>query len=277
MMTLTKVVLAGLGYALLKNRNQVVKELRKSNKPKAKDKPNTAQEIVNKPVTLDIKPDGLGKIEKPSVITKAPERKIVRPEPEKEPKKKLSELDEYVLEQVDKEQHKNDKAKDIDTYVMDEVNAETERLKKALEREKAEKEALREKYHEHLYKSHIEENQDDSKRIKKEIKNVIDSSVSASARDESILKVVENAYMDFKSMNGGSYSINDNERNELRKVVSNKNVTIDAFQKIMNNEKHRSNSEFERVLRERGLDKSTKPTSNGYEYRGLSGSISSWM
>lgn len=275
MMTLTKVVLAGLGYALIKNRNQVVKELQKSNKPKAK--PNTAQEIINKPVTLDIKPDGFGKIEKPAVITRTPERKIVRPEPEKEPKKKLSDLDEYVLEQVDKEQHKNDKARDIDSYVMDEVNAETERLKKALEREKAEKEALLEKHHEHLYKSHVEDDNDDSKRIQKEIKVGIDSSISASARDESILKVVENAYLDFKSMKGGSYTINDRERNELRKVVSNKNITTDAFQKIMDNEKHQSNSDFERVLRERGLDKSAKPIYDDYEYDGPSRFISSWM
>lgn len=265
MMTLTKVVLAGLGYALIKNRNQVVKELQKSNKPKAKS--DTAQEIINKPVTLETKPDGLGKLEKPAVITRTPERKIVRPEPEKEPKKKLSELDEYVLEQVDKEQHKNDKAKDIDSYVMDEVNAETERLKKALEREKC---------HEHLYKSHVEDDNDDSKRIQKEIKVGIDSSISASARDESILKVVENAYLDFKSMKGGSYAINDRERNELRKVVSNKNITTDAFQKIMDNEKQ-SNSDFERVLRERGLDKSAKPIYDDYEYDGPSRFISSWM
>ena len=274
MMTLTKVVLAGLGYALVKNGNQVAKELQKSNKPKAK--PNTAQEIINKPVTLDIKPDGLGKIEKPAVITKAPERKIVRPEPEKEPEKKLSKLDEYVLEQVDKEQHKNDKVKDIDSYVMDEVNAEMNRLKNALEREKEEKEALREKYKDHLYKSHVDNDWDDSKRIQKEIKEGIDSRISASARDESILKVVENAYMDFKSMNGGSYAINDNERNELRKVVSNKNITTDAFRKIMDNEKHRSNSDFERVLRERGLDKS-KPSYNNYEYDGPARFISSWL
>lgn len=275
MMTLTKVVLAGLGYALIKNRNQVVKELQKSNKPKAKT--DTAQETINKPVTLDIKPDGFGKIEKPAVIIRAPERKIVRPEPEKELKKKLSDLDEYVLEQVDKEQHKNDKVKDIDSYVMDEVNAEAERLKKALEREKAEKEALREKCHEHLYKSHVEDDNDDSKRIQKEIKVGIDSSIGASAVDESILKVVENAYMDFKSMKSGSYAINDRERDELRKVVSNKNITTDAFQKIMNNEKHQSNSDFERVLRERGLDKSAKPIYDDYEYDGPSRFISSWM
>lgn len=275
MMTLTKVVLAGLGYALIKNRNQVVKELQKSNKPKAKT--DTAQETINKPVTLDIKPDGFGKIEKPAVIIRAPERKIVRPEPEKELKKKLSDLDEYALEQVDKEQHKNDKVKDIDSYVMDEVNAEAERLKKALEREKAEKEALREKCHEHLYKSHVEDDNDDSKRIQKEIKVGIDSSIGASAVDESILKVVENAYMDFKSMKGGSYAINDRERDELRKVVSNKNITTDAFQKIMNNEKHQSNSDFERVLRERGLDKSAKPIYDDYEYDGPSRFISSWM
>lgn len=275
MMTLTKVVLAGLGYALIKNRNQVVKELQKSNKPKAK--PNTVQEIINKPATLEIKPDGFGKIEKPAVITRTPERKIVRPEPEKEPKEKLSELDEYVLEQVDKEQHKNDKARDIDSYVMDEVNAETERIKKASEREKAEKEALREKCHEHLYKSHVEDDNDDSKRIQKEIKVGIDSSISASARDESILKVVENAYLDFKSMKGGSYAINDRERNELRKVVSNKNITTDAFQKILDNEKHQSNSDFERVLRERGLDKSAKPIYDDCEYDGPSRFISSWM
>lgn len=275
MMTLTKVVLAGLGYALIKNRNQVVKELQKSNKPKAKT--DTAQETVNKPVTLETKPDGLGKSEKTTIITKAPERKIVRPEPEKEPKKKLSELDEYVLEQIDKEQHKNDKSKDIDSYVMDEVNAETERLKKALEREKAEKESLREKYHEHLYKSHVEDDKDDFKRIQKEIKTGIDSSISISARDESILKVVENAYMDFKSMKGAPYAINDRERNELRKVVSNKNITTDAFQKIMDNENHQSNSDFERVLRERGLDKSAKPIYDDYEYDGPSRFISSWM
>lgn len=275
MMTLTKVVLAGLGYALIKNRNQVVKELQKSNKPKAKT--DTAQETINKPVTLDIKPDGFGKIEKPAVIIRAPERKIVRPEPEKELKKKLSDLDEYALEQVDKEQYKNDKVKDIDSYVMDEVNAEAERLKKALEREKAEKEALREKCHEHLYKSHVEDDNDDSKRIQKEIKVGIDSSIGASAVDESILKVVENAYMDFKSMKGGSYAINDRERDELRKVVSNKNITTDAFQKIMNNEKHQSNSDFERVLRERGLDKSAKPIYDDYEYDGPSRFISSWM
>ena len=243
MMTLTKVVLAGLGLALIKNRNQVVTELQKSNKPKAKDIPNTAQEIINKPVTLDIKPDGFGKIEEPSVITKAPERKITCPEPEKEPEKKLSKLDEYVLEQV---------------------NAETERLKNDMEREK---------HKEHLYKSHVDNGSDDSKRIQNEIKEGIDSSISVSARDESILKVVENAYMDFKSMNGGSYAINDSERNELRKVVSNKNITTDAFRKIMDNEKHRNNSEFERVLRERGLDKS-KPI---YEYNGPSIFISNWM
>ena len=275
MMTLTKVVLAGLGYALIKNRNQVVKELQKSNKPKAKT--DTVQEIINKPATLEIKPDGLGKPEKPAVITKAPERKIVRPEPEEEPKKKLSELDEYVLEQIDKEQHRNDKAKDIDSYVMDEVNAETERLKKALERENSEMKSLLGKHHEHLYKSHVEDDNDDSKRIQNEIKVGIDSSISASARDESILKVVENAYMDFKAMKGKSYAINDRERNELRKAVSNKNITTDAFQKILDNEKHQSNSDFERVLRERGLDKSAKPIYDDCEYDGPSRFISSWM
>jgi hypothetical protein len=225
MMTLTKVVLAGLGLALIKNRNQVVKELQESNKPKVKDNPNTAQEIVNKPVTLEIKPDGFGNIEKSAVITKAPERKITCPEPEKEPEKKLSKLDEYILEQV---------------------NAETERLKNDVEREN---------HKEHLYKSHVDNDSDDSKRIQKEIKEGIDSSISVSARDESILKVVENAYMDFKSMNGGSYGVNDFERDALRMAAAKKNITTDAFKAIMDNERHRTNSEFERVMRERGLDR----------------------
>ena len=145
MMTLTKVVLAGLGLALIKNRNQVVKELQKSNKPKVKDNPNTAQEIVNKPVTLEIKPDGFGKMEEPAVVTKAPEKKITHLEPEKEPEKKLSKLDEYVLEQV---------------------NAETEHLKN---------DVYREKHKEHLYKSHVDNDSDDSKRIQKKIKEGIDN------------------------------------------------------------------------------------------------------
>ena len=79
MMTLTKVVLAGLGYALVKNRNQVAKELQKSNKSKVKAKPNTVQETINKSVTLDIKPDELGKIEKLILPIDVPERKIVCP------------------------------------------------------------------------------------------------------------------------------------------------------------------------------------------------------
>ena len=120
MMTLTKVVLAGLGYALVKNGNQVAKELQKSNKPKAK--PNTAQEIINKPVTLDIKPDGFGKIEKLILPTDVPERNIVCPETEKEPDKNLSKSAKYLMEQVSKAYDKSN-IKDIDTYVMDEVNA----------------------------------------------------------------------------------------------------------------------------------------------------------
>lgn len=277
MMTLTKVVLAGLGYALVKNGNQVAKELQKSNKPKAK--PNTAQEIINKSVTLDIKPDGFGKIEKPAVITKAPERKIVRPEtkvePEKEPDKNLSKSAKYLMEQVSKAYDKSN-IKDIDTYVMDEVNAEAERRKKALEREKSEKKTLRERHQEHLYKNHVEDDRGDSKRIQNEIKESIDSSINAFEIDDSILKVVENAYMDFKSMNGGSYAINSNERNDLINLIYNKNITIDAFQKIMDNEKHRNNSEFERVLKERGLDKSIKRSYNDSGYNGPSGFLS-WM
>jgi hypothetical protein len=264
MMTLTKVVLAGLGYALVKNRNQVAKELQKSNKSKVKAKPNTVQETINKSVTLDIKPDELPKIEKLILPIDVPERKIVCPESEKEPDKNLSKTAEYLMEQV--EQHKNDNIKDIDTYVLDEVNAEAERRKKALEREESEKKTLREKYQEHLYKNHVEDDRGESKRIQNEIKERIDSSINAFEIDDSILKVVENAYMDFKSMNGGSYAINNNERNDLIKLIYNKNITIDAFQKIMDSEKHRNNSEFERVLKERGLDKSIKRSYNDSEY-----------
>jgi hypothetical protein len=266
MMTLTKVVLAGLGYALVKNRNQVAKELQKSNKSKVKAKPNTVQETINKSVTLDIKPDELGKIEKLILPIDVPERKIVCPESEKEPDKNLSKTAEYLMEQVSKAQHKNDNIKDIDTYVMDELNAEAERRKKALELEESEKKPLREKYQEHLYKNHVEDDRGDSKRIQNEIKERIDSSINAFEIDDSILKVVENAYMDFKSMNGGSYAINNSERNDLIKLIYNKNITIDAFQKIMDSEKHRNNSEFERVLKEKGLDKSIKRSHNDSEY-----------
>lgn len=274
MMTLTKVVLAGLGYALVKNRNQVAKELQKSNKSKVKAKPNTAQENINKSVTLDIKPDELPKIEKLILPIDVPERNIVCPESEKEPDKNLSKVAEYLMEQV--EQHKNDNIKDIDTYVMDEVNAQAERLKKTLEREKSEKKTLRERYQDHLYKNHVDDDRDDSKRIQKEIKEVIDSSINTSAIDDSILRVVENAYMNFKSMNGGSYVINNNERNDLINAIYNKNITTDVFQKIMDSDKHRNNSEFERVLKERGLDKSIKRSYNDSEYSGPSGFLS-WM
>lgn len=273
MMTLTKVVLAGLGYALVKNGNQVAKELQKSNKPKAK--PNTAQEIINKPVTLDIKPDGFGKIEKLILPTDVPERNIVCPETEKEPDKNLSKSAKYLMEQVSKAYDKSN-IKDIDTYVMDEVNAEAERRKKALEREKSEKKTLRERHQEHLYKNHVEDDRGGSKRIQNEIKESIDSSINAFEIDDSILKVVENAYMDFKSMNGGSYAINSNERNDLINLIYNKKITIDAFQKIMDSDKHRNNSEFERVLKERGLDKSIKRSYNDSEYNGPSGFLS-WM
>lgn len=274
MMTLTKVVLAGLGYALVKNRNQVAKELQKSNKSKVKAKPNTAQENINKSVTLDIKPDELSKIEKLILPIDVPERNIVCPEPEKEPDKNLSKMAGYLMEQV--EQHKNDNIKDIDTYVMDEVNAQAERCKKALEREKSEKKILRESYQEHLYKNHVDDDRDDSKRIPKEIKEVIDSSINTSTIDDSILRVVENAYMNFKIMNGGSYAINNNERNGLIDAIYNKNITTGVFQKIMDSDKHRNNSEFERVLKERGLDKSIKRSYNNSEYSGPS-SLISWM
>lgn len=275
MMTLTKVVLAGLGYALIKNRNQVAKELQKSNKSKVKAKPNTVQETINKSVTLDTKPDEPGKIEKLILPIDVPERNIVCPEPEKEPHKNLSKQAEHLLGQV--EQHLNDNIKDIDTYVMDEVNAQAERCKKALEREKSEKKTLREKYQEHLYKNHVDDDKVDSKSIQNEIKEVIDSSINTSAIDDSILRVVENAYMNFKSMNGGSYAINNNERNGLINAIYNKNITTGAFQKIMDNDKHRNNSEFERVLKERGLDKSIKHSCNNSEYSGPSGFISTWM
>lgn len=275
MMTLTKVVLAGLGYALVKNRNQVAKELQKSNKSKVKAKPNTVQETINKSVTLDIKPDEPGKIEKLTLPIDVPERNIVCPEPEKEPDKNLSKSAKYLMEQVSKAYDKSN-IKDIDTYVMDEVNAEVERRKKALEREKSEKKTLRERHQEHLYKNHVEDDRGDSKRIQNEIKESIDSSINAFEIDDSILKVVENAYMDFKSMNGGSYAINSNERNDLINLIYNKNITIDAFQKIMDSEKHRNNSEFERVLKERGLDKSIKRSYNDSGYNGPSGFLS-WM
>lgn len=275
MMTLTKVVLAGLGYALVKNRNQVAKELQKSNKSKVKAKPNTAQETINKSVTLDTKPDELPKIEKLILPTDVPERNIVCPESEKEPDKNLSKMAEYLMEQVSKAQDKSN-IKDLDTYVMDEVNAEAERRKKALELEESEKKPLRERYQEHLYKNHVEDDRGDSKRIHKETKELIDSSINAFEIDDSILKVVENAYMDFKSMNGGSYAINNNERNDLINLIYTKNITIDAFQKIMDSEKHRNNSEFERVLKERGLDKSIKRSYNDSEYSGPSGLLS-WM
>lgn len=265
MMTLTKVVLAGLGYALVKNRNQVAKELQKSNKSKVKAKPNTSQETINKSVTLDTKPDEPGKIEKLILPIDVPERNIVCPESEKEPDKNLSKTAEYLMEQVSKAYDKSN-IKDIDTYVMDEVNAEAERRKKALELEESEKKPLRERYQEHLYKNHVENDRGDSKRIQNEIKERIDSSINAFEIDDSILKVVENAYMDFKSMNGGSYAINNNERNDLINLIYTKNITIDAFQKIMDSEKHRNNSEFERVLKERGLDKSIKRSYNDSEY-----------
>lgn len=275
MMTLTKVVLAGLGYALIKNRNQVAKELQKSNKSKVKAKSNTVQETINKSVTLDTKPDEPGKIEKLILPIDVPERNIVCPEPEKEPHKNLSKQAEHLLGQV--EQHLNDNIKDIDTYVMDEVNAQAERCKKALEREKSEKKTLREKYQEHLYKNHVDDDKVDSKSIQNEIKEVIDSSINTSAIDDSILRVVENAYMNFKSMNGGSYAINNNERNGLINAIYNKNITTGAFQKIMDNDKHRNNSEFERVLKERGLDKSIKHSCNNSEYNVPSGFSSTWM
>lgn len=275
MMTLTKVVLAGLGYALVKNRNQVAKELQKSNKSKVKAKPNTVQETINKSVTLDIKPDELPKIEKLILPIDVPERKIVCPESEKEPDKNLSKTAEYLMEQVSKAQDKSN-IKDIDTYVIDEVNAEAERRKKSLELEESEKKPLRERYQEHLYKNHVEDDRGDSKRIQNEIKERIDSSINAFEIDDSILKVVENAYMDFKSMNGGSYAITNNERNDLINLIYTKNIAIDAFQKIMDSEKHRNNSEFERVLKERGLDKSIKRSYNDSEYSGPSGLIS-WM
>lgn len=274
MMTLTKVVLAGLGYALVKNRNQVAKELQKSNKSKVKDKPNTVQETINKSVTLDTKPNEPGKIEKLILPIDVPERNIVCSEPAKEPDKNLSKMDEYLMEQV--EQHKNDNIKDIDTYVMDEVNAQAERCKKALEREKSEKKTLRESYQEHLYKSHVDDDRDDSKRIQKENKKVINSIINTSAIDDSIIKVVENAYMNFKSMNGGSYAINNNERSDLINAIYNKNITTGVFQKIMDSDKHRNNSEFERVLKERGLDKSIKRSYNDSEYSEPS-SLISWM
>lgn len=252
MQILTKVVLGAIGYALIKNKDQVVKELNKA--PKKKDaKSVSPKEIIENPTKAGIKADGFGSIESSETVhetVKAPERVIT-------PKKDVDTLDGYILNEVEKERQKREEPNDLDSYVMDCVKEREE----AIEREKRIAEASL-KAEQHLYKSHVSSNPTSrvTEKQKKEIKEKFKTGVNPEDKDGAILSVVLNSYLDYKTQQGYKHSVNETEMNAIKKMVKDRNITVDKFAEIFQNyDETNRQSNFNRVLKERGLGSSDQP------------------
>lgn len=252
MQILTKVVLGAIGYALIKNKDQVVKELNKA--PKKKDaKIVSPKEIIENPTKAGIKADGFGSIESSETVhetVKAPERVIT-------PKKDVDTLDGYILNEVEKERQKREEPNDLDSYVMDCVKEREE----AIEREKRIAEASLEA-EQHLYKSHVSSNPTPrvTEKQKKEIKEKFKTGVNPEDKDGAILSVVLNSYLDYKAQHGYKHSVNEKEMSAIRKMVKNRNITIDKFSEFLQTyDETNQQSNFNRVLKERGLGSSDQP------------------
>lgn len=252
MQILTKVVLGALGYTLIKNKDQVVKELNKAPQKKVA-KSVSPKEIIENPTKAGIKADGFGSIESSETVhetVKAPERVIT-------PKKNADTLDGYVLNEVEKERQKREEPNDLDSYVMDCVKEREE----AIEREKRIAEANLER-EQHLYKSHVSSNPTPrvTEKQKKEIKEKFKTGVNPEDRDGAILSVVLNSYLDYKTQQGYKHSVNEKEITAIKKMIKNRNITVDNFAEIFQNyDETNQQSNFNRVLKERGLGSSDQP------------------
>ena len=252
MQILTKVVLGALGYTLIKNKDQVVKELNKAPQKKVA-KSVSPKEIIENPTKAGIKADGFGSIESSETVhetVKAPERVIT-------PKKDVDTLDGYVLNEVEKERQKREEPNDLDSYVMECVKEREE----AIEREKRIAEANLER-EQHLYKSHVSSNPTPrvTEKQKKEIKEKFKTGVNPEDKDGAILSVVLNSYLDYKTQQGYKHSVNEKEITAIKKMIKNRNITVDNFAEIFQNyDETNQQSNFNRVLKERGLGSSDQP------------------
>ena len=252
MQILTKVVLGALGYTLIKNKDQVVKELNKAPQKKVAKSVNP-KEIIENPTKAGIKADGFGSIESSETVhetVKAPERVIT-------PKKDVDTLDGYVLNEVEKERQKREEPNDLDSYVMECVKEREE----AIEREKRIAEANLER-EQHLYKSHVSSNPTPrvTEKQKKEIKEKFKTGVNPEDKDGAILSVVLNSYLDYKTQQGYKHSVNEKEITAIKKMIKNRNITVDNFAEIFQNyDETNQQSNFNRVLKERGLGSSDQP------------------
>ena len=252
MQILTKVVLGAIGYALIKNKDQVVKELNKAPKKKAV-KSVSPKGIIENPTKAGIKADGFGSIESSETVhetVKAPERVIT-------PKKNADTLDGYVLNEVEKERQKREEPNDLDSYVTECVKEREE----AIKREKRIAEANLER-EQHLYKSHVSSNPTPrvTEKQKKEIKEKFKTGVNPEDRDGAILSVVLNSYLDYKTQQGYKHSVNEKEITAIKKMIKNRNITVDNFAEIFQNyDETNQQSNFNRVLKERGLGSSDQP------------------
>lgn len=252
MQILTKVVLGAIGYTLIKNKDQVVKELNKAPQKKVA-KSVSPKEIIKNPTKAGIKADGFGSIESSETVhetVKAPERVIT-------PKKDVDTLDGYILNEVEKERQKREEPNDLDSYVMDCVKEREE----AIEREKRIAEASLER-EQHLYKSHVSSNPTPrvTEKQKKEIKEKFKTGVNPEDRDGAILSVVLNSYLDYKTQQGYKHSVNEKEITAIKKMIKNRNITVDNFAEIFQNyDETNQQSNFNRVLKERGLGSPDQP------------------
>lgn len=252
MQILTKVVLGAIGYTLIKNKDQVVKELNKAPQKKVA-KSVSPKEIIENPTKAGIKADGFGSIESSETVhetVKAPERVIT-------PKKDVDTLDGYILNEVEKERQKREEPNDLDSYVMDCVKEREE----AIEREKRIAEASLER-EQHLYKSHVSSNPTPrvTEKQKKEIKEKFKTGVNPEDRDGAILSVVLNSYLDYKTQQGYKHSVNEKEITAIKKMIKNRNITVDNFAEIFQNyDETNQQSNFNRVLKERGLGSPDQP------------------
>lgn len=253
MQILTKVVLGALGYTLIKNKDQVVKELNKAPQKKVA-KSISPKEIIENPTKAGIKADGFGSIESSKTVhetVKAPERVIT-------PKKDVDTLDGYILNEVEKERQKREEPNDLDSYVMDCVKEREE----AIEREKRIAEASL-KAEQHLYKSHVSSNPTPrvtEKQKKEIIKEKFKTGVNPEDKDGAILSVVLNSYLEYKKQHGYKHSVNETEMNAIKKMVKDRNITVDKFVEIFQNyDETNRQSNFNRVLKERGLGSSDQP------------------
>lgn len=173
MQILTKVVLGALGYTLIKNKDQVVKELSKSN---VKKNATIANEIVEKPTKTGIKYTGFGELEEKPIITKAPER-VIKPKVEETTDSLKSDLDNYVLRQVEKSKKEKENPETVDSYV-NKIVAQEEQIK-----------SLKGKLYnqsKQLYQSHVDSGVSDS------IKNEIEHKIKVSSKSERDYELVHN-------------------------------------------------------------------------------------